>query len=54
MLNVLDFSKNKLHRLCFNNNFQGFSRTNIFENVTEHIFLIVVLMVDLCLNNQKT
>ena len=46
MLNVLNFSKNKLHHRCFDNNLQKFLRTNTLENVTGHIFL------DSCINGR--
>ena len=47
----INLSKSNLHHNCFDNNLQKRLQTNIIENVTGHIFLIVVLMVDLCLNN---
>ena len=46
MLNVLNFSKNKLHHRCFDNNLQKFLRTNTLEKVTGHIFL------DSCINGR--
>ena len=47
MLNVPNFPKYELHHRCFDNDLQKFLQTNILENVTGHIFLIAVLMVNL-------
>ena len=49
MLKAWSFNENKLHRRCFDNNLLNILRTNILENGTEQIVLIVALMVSLCL-----
>ena len=52
MLNVWDFTKNKLCQRCIDNNLQKIFRKNILESGTAHIHSIVVLMVDLWLRLQ--
>ena len=47
MLKAWDFTKNKLCHRYFDNNLQKMSRTNILDNGTGQILLIVVLMVSL-------
>ena len=46
-----DFTENKPRHRCFNTNLQKVFRTNILVNATEQILLIVVLMIELCLDN---
>ena len=45
MLNLLNFSKNKLHHRCFDNNLQKFLLTITLENVPDIFF-------DGCFNGQ--
>ena len=45
MLKAWDFTKNKFCHRCFDNNLQKIFRTNILENDTGQILLIVVLIV---------
>ena len=52
ILKAWDFTKNKLCHRYFDNNLQKIFRTNILENGTGQILLIVVLMVDLWLKLQ--
>ena len=52
MCKAWDFTKNKLCYRYFDNNFQKNFRTNILENGTGQIILIVVLMADLWLKLQ--
>ena len=52
MLKALDFTKNKLCHRYFDNNLQKIFRTNILENGTGQMLLIVVLMVALWLKLQ--
>ena len=52
MLKAWYFTKNKLCHRCIDNNLQKILRTNILENGTGQILLIVVLMVDLWLKLQ--
>ena len=47
MLKAWDFTENKLCHRCFDSNFQITFRTNILENGTGQMLLIVVLMVSL-------
>ena len=47
MLKAWDFTKNKLCHRYFDNNLQKMSRTNILDNGTGQILLIVVLMASL-------
>ena len=52
MLKAWHFIKNKLCHRLIDNNWQKIFRTNIFENGTGQIVLIVILMVDLWLKLQ--
>ena len=51
MLKAWTFPQNKFHHRCFDNGLQKTFRTNILENTTEPMFLLVVLMVGLCFEN---
>ena len=51
ILKAWNFTKNKLHHRCFDNDLQKNFRTNILESDTKQIILSVVLMVGLCLDN---
>ena len=51
MLKAWKFAQNKFHHRCFDNGLQKTFRTNILENTTEPMFLLVVLMVGLCFEN---
>ena len=52
MRKTWDFTKNKLCHKYFDNNLQEILQTNIIENVTGQIFLIVALVVGLLLKLQ--
>ena len=52
MCKAWDFIKNKLYHRYFDNNLQKIFQTNIVENGSEQIILIVVLMVDLWLKHK--
>ena len=52
MLKVWNFAKNKLCHRCIDNNLQKIFRTNILENGTRFILLIVFLLVDVWLKLQ--
>ena len=54
MLKARNFIKNKLRLRCCGSNLQKVFWTNILENSTGQMFLIVVLIVDLCLDNQPS
>ena len=54
MLKAWNFTKNKLLHKCFVNNLQKKFRANILENGTAQMFLIVLLMFGLLLDNQLT
>ena len=47
MLKVWDFTKNKLRHRYIDNNLQKIFGTNVLENGTGQMRLIVVLMIDL-------
>ena len=52
MLKAWDFTKNKLCHRYFDNKLQKISQTNILDNGTRQILLIVALMVGLWLQFQ--
>ena len=49
-----NFTENKLHHACFNTNLQIIFQTNIYENNTKQILLIVLLMVGFFMLRQST
>ena len=54
MLKVCNFTKNKPHYRCFNKSLQKIFQTNILEDSTRQVLLIVVLMIELCSDNSLT
>lgn len=54
MLKTWSFMKNNLHHGCFCINLQKIFQTNIIENFTGQMLLMVALMVDLCSDNSLT
>ena len=52
MCKAWDFIKIKLYHRHFDNNLQKIFRTNILENGSEQIILIVVLMIGLWLKHK--
>ena len=46
MLGAWNYTENKLHHRCLENDFKKIFRTNILENGTRQILLIVALIME--------